>query len=65
MFALSDVIEDINTNALIRHVMFMYESIVGRQVEKVESEIIADDEMQALKRDLKPLISIIKAGEER
>ena len=45
--------------------MYMYESIVGRQVEKVESEIIADDEMQALKRDLKPLISIIKAGEER
>ena len=41
LFALSDVIDEsqINSQALVHHIMCMYESVVGRQVDKVDEEL--------------------------
>lgn len=56
LFALSDVIDEdnINITAITSHLMFMYESIVGRQVDKINQEITVN-ELNELKRDLGPL----------
>jgi hypothetical protein len=34
LFALSDVLEEVNKEAIIRHVMSLYECVVGRPVDK-------------------------------
>jgi hypothetical protein len=64
---LSDVIDDQNLNceALIRHLMCMYEGIVGpnsvSNLEKItEAESLSQNEVNELQRDLGPLISIVR-----
>lgn len=67
LFALSDVIDDQNVNceALIRHMMCMYEGIVGTnaagQLDNIaEIDSLSKLDISELQRDLTPLISIIK-----
>ena len=67
LFALSDVIDDQNVNceALIRHMMSMYEGIVGTNaVGKLDNiaeiDVLSKLDISELQRDLVPLISIIK-----
>jgi hypothetical protein len=67
LFALSDVIDEQNVNceALIRHMMCMYEGIVGvnaaGQLDNIgEIDTLSKGDLSELQRDLTPLISIIK-----
>ncbi len=64
---MSDVIDDQNVNceALIRHMMFMYDGIVGSNAAGkldniAEIDSLSKLDITELQRDLTPLISIIK-----
>lgn len=57
LFTLSDVIDEDNLNmsALIRHLMFVWEIILGKSVGKCETLTLFD--IQQLQTDLSPLVS--------
>eukprot|EP00347_Sterkiella_histriomuscorum_P010293 403376860 len=54
-FALSDIIDDSNLNiaALIRHLMYVWERLVGKQIDKIDTLSLQD--IQLLQKNLKPL----------
>ncbi|CDW76648.1 UNKNOWN [Stylonychia lemnae] len=54
LFALSDIIDDnkINQHALIRHLMYLWESIIGKKVDKIQN--LEFNEILDLQRDLEP-----------
>ena len=62
---MSDVIEEVQVSAVARHLMYMYESIVGPLsgtiVDKLtDSETLSDLEVADLKHDLAPLLAIVR-----
>ena len=70
LFALSDVIDESNVNceALIRHMMCMYEGIVGvnaaGKLDNIaEIDALGKGDIAELQRDLGPLIALIKNEE--
>ena len=62
---MSDVMDEIQVGAVARHLMFMYEGIVGplsgTVVDKLlESDNLSDKEIADLKHDLVPLLAIVR-----
>jgi hypothetical protein len=65
LFALSDVIDEVQLHAVARHLMFMYEKIVGPSsgtiVDKLtETQQLSEREVSDLKHDLAPLLAIVR-----
>ena len=65
LFGMSDVIDEVQVHAVARHLMFMYENIVGplsgTVVDKLnESETLSEKEVTDLKHDLAPLLAIVR-----
>lgn len=63
LFALSDVIQEVNASPIIRHVMCLYEAVVGREVEKLSQESLTYEEIGELQSNLGPLMTLL--SEER
>ena len=63
LFALSDVIQEVNASPIIRHVMCLYEAVVGREVDKLSQESLTYEEIGELQSSLGPLMTLL--SEER